>query len=227
LLEAVVHGICELVERDGIALWHVLGARGQSERRIDPATIDDPDCRWLLDRFASAGIEVCIWDLTTDVGVATFRVHSVDRTDGFRPALPAGGSGCHPDRAVALARALSEAAQSRVTYISGARDDAGRAAYAERHSFDAVNEARRELEQPVSRSYLDVPTRRADALDEDVAWLLSRLTDAGLRQVIVVDLSDPDMGVAVVRVVIPGLEGLCTMSNYSPGVRAIRARFDG
>ena len=28
--EALVHAICELIERDGIALWHALGAEGQA-----------------------------------------------------------------------------------------------------------------------------------------------------------------------------------------------------
>ena len=35
----------------------------------------------------------------------------------------ASGSGCHPYRRIALARAIMEALQSRLTHISGARDD--------------------------------------------------------------------------------------------------------
>ena len=37
-------------------------------------------------------------------------------------------------------------------------------------------------------------------------WLLRRLTDAGHRQVVVVDLTDPDWEVPVVKVIVPGLE---------------------
>ena len=38
-------------------------------------------------------------------------------------ADPEYGNGCHPAREVALLRALTEAAQARLTYIAGARDD--------------------------------------------------------------------------------------------------------
>jgi ribosomal protein S12 methylthiotransferase accessory factor YcaO len=35
----------------------------------------------------------------------------------------ASGSGCHPYRRIALSRAITEALQSRLTHISGVRDD--------------------------------------------------------------------------------------------------------
>ncbi len=219
--EALVHAICELIERDGIALWHALGRDAQAGRRIRPETIDDPDCRWLLDRFDSAQIDVVIWDLTTDLAVPAFRVHTLDRSDGFRSAQPAGGSGCHPDPAIALARALTEAAQSRVTYISGARDDAGRSAYLDRRDEGTKADARRYFEQPPSRSFGDVAGHLTEDVAGDLAWLLAQLSAAGVRKVIEVDLSSPQFPVSVVRVVIPGLEGVCTMPSYTPGARAL------
>jgi len=44
-------------------------------------------------------------------------------SDPTRRLPAAAGHGCHPCRAVALSRALTEAAQSRLTMISGSRDD--------------------------------------------------------------------------------------------------------
>jgi ribosomal protein S12 methylthiotransferase accessory factor YcaO len=44
-----------------------------------------------------------------------------------------------------------------------------------------------------------------------------------LKHVIVVDLTRPDYGIPVVRVVIPGLEGDCSDPEYHPGSRARRA----
>jgi len=224
--EALVHAVCELIERDGIALWHALGAQGQASRRIKPDSVDDADCRWLLEQFDNAQIDVAVWDLTTDLSVPAFRIHTLDRSDGFGSAQPAGGSGCHPDPAVALARALTEAAQSRVTYISGARDDAGRTAYLDRRDEGTKADARRYFEQPLSRSYGDVAGHSADTVDADLAWLLERLDAAGVRQVVEVDLSSPQLPVSVVRVVIPGLEGVCTLPSYTPGARAALAGVD-
>ena len=65
----------------------------------------------------------------------------------------------------------------------------------------------------------DVPTRDRDSLDEDVTWALERLRAVGIRQVIAVDLTKPELGLPVVRVVIPGLEGpdKGERGDYVPG----------
>ena len=54
----------------------------------------------------------------------------------------------------------------------------------------------------------DVPTRDQDSLDEDVTWALERLRAVGIRQVVAVNLTKPELDIPVVRVLIPGLEGL-------------------
>lgn len=221
--EALVHAVAEVIERDAIALWHALDDSGQAARRVDPATIVDPACLWLFDRFDRAGIDVAIWDLTTDIGVPVFRVHTLDRDDGFRSAQPAGGSGCHPDPTVALARALAEAAQSRTTYISGARDDAGRAAYLDRRDEATKAGARRYFRQPASRSFGDIAGHVAETVDADLEWILARVQAAGVRHVIGLNLSQPAFPVSAVRIIIPGLEGVCTMPTYTPGARASTA----
>ena len=88
-----------------------------STRRPSPI----PSACALLAQFAAADLEVRIWDTTSDVGVASFCCLVAERSGEF--ADPEYGNGCHPAREVALLRALTEAAQARVTYISGARDD--------------------------------------------------------------------------------------------------------
>jgi ribosomal protein S12 methylthiotransferase accessory factor len=50
--------------------------------------------------------------------------------------------------------------------------------------------------------------------------MLTRLETAGIGQVIAFDLSQPAFPVSAVRVIIPGLEGVCTMPTYTPGARA-------
>ena len=77
-------------------------------------------------------------------------------------ADPEYGAGCHPSRAVALARALTEAAQARVSFIAGSRDDMGAALYepdvrASRRA--ACVEAMRSHAR--SRRFADVPDRDA------------------------------------------------------------------
>ena len=44
LLEAISHAICETVERDAATLHSVRAPRDAASRRIDPKTVDNPDC---------------------------------------------------------------------------------------------------------------------------------------------------------------------------------------
>jgi ribosomal protein S12 methylthiotransferase accessory factor YcaO len=76
--------------------------------------------------------------------------------------------------------------------------------------------------EPPVRRFQDVPTFEGDSFDEDVAWSLARLRSAGLGQVVVVELTRRELGIPVVRVIIPGLEPLHDIPGYSPGARARR-----
>jgi ribosomal protein S12 methylthiotransferase accessory factor len=67
-----------------------------------------------------------------------------------------------------------------------------------------------------------VPSFEADDIAADVDWMLRRLASAGMAQALVVDLTMPEYGLPVVRVVVPGLEGpdKGPGSDYVPGARA-------
>ena len=139
--------------------------------------------------------------------------------------VAAEGKGCHPARHVALLRALTEAAQSRLTWISGARDDMPRSEYELSRNPDVLERQRSELKNGATpRSFRDVPSQESATFEQDVAWLLERLRAAGIKCVAVVDLTHPGLRVPVVRVVIPGLEALHDAPGYLPGARARAVR---
>jgi len=220
-LEAVSHAICEVVERDATTLWRLRGPDDQLSRRVDLASVDDPDCMKVMELFQRAGVEVAVWDTTTDAGIASF-LCAIFRgaDDPSRPLPPAAGAGCHPSRAIALLRALTEAAQTRLVQITGSRDDIGRDRYG-RHRYAANLEAlRREIGRPGPRSFHELPHWDSDTLDGDVEWELERLRAAGVKRVVAIDLSKEAFGLPVVRVVIPGLEAISEMPGYVPGLRA-------
>ena len=206
-LEAVSHALCEVVERDALALWEERGAGDRAARRLALDTIDDPGCRRLLDTYDGAGVGIAVWDLTTDVGLPVFAATIVDRRGGLPRRLPvAMGAGCHPDRAVALSRALTEAAQSRLTVIAGSRDDLPPAYYRRIRDPGAIATQLPPLDERGRRSFDDVAHVPAESIDEDVAHELDALKGIA-PQVILVDLTRPDVGIPVVRMVVPGLEG--------------------
>jgi YcaO-like protein with predicted kinase domain len=224
LLEAVSHGICELVERDANTLWHLTGAHTNDSRRLDLATVDDPACRALLDTCESQGLCVGVWETTTDVGICSFLCTLVERDTGaFAALMPISGSGCHPRRQIALSRALTEAAQGRLTLISGSRDDLSVASFDTQQARQWTESLTRELAVPGDRSFAQASDYDAESLDLDVQWELERLRAAGLEQVVVVNLTKPDVGIPVVRVVVPHLEPMSEMTGYVPGRRARRA----
>jgi len=222
LLEAVIHGLCEVIERDAYAVWSVAGARARERTRIDPATVDDPACRGLLEKFQEAEVPVTLWEITSEVGVPVFRCDAEGAAPrSGRPLPRAGGMGCHPSRGVALARALTEAAQSRLTQISGSRDDMFRETYERTFDVDRSPAARAGPTDPrAARSFGDAPDRAFDTFEEELAWLLERLGSAGFERVLVVDLTKEAYGIPVVRVVVPGLEPMPEGPAYVPGPRA-------
>lgn len=204
LLEAIAHGLCEVIERDGEARWRA--ERG--DRRIDLATIVDPGARGLLATLAAAGVHVTAWDLTTDVGIPAVGAAILEdpREPSWRPLGLYQGFGCHLDPDVAVVRALTEAVQTRVTYIAGSRDDFFPFDYARATDDELLAAIWDDLHRP-ARAVVDwraAPRLAGDTFEADVATIVARLRAAGDARAVVVDLTRPDHRIPVVRCVIPG-----------------------
>ncbi len=222
VLEAQVHSVCELVERDAVTLWQVSSGEHHQRRRLDLATVDAPICRELIERYDAADIALAAWDLTSDTGIPVFRCAIAARhPDPLRPVAISGGSGCHPDRQVALTRALTEAAQSRLTQIAGSRDDIAETRPQPEEYLAMVRRFQDRLEEPgPRRSFADCPTHPSSTFEDDLEWLLERLQGIGIEQVWAIDLTAEGFGIPVVRVVTPGLEALWDVPGFVPGDRA-------
>lgn len=221
--EALSHAICEVVERDATTLWYLRGAEAQRRTRLDLDTVSDPGCREVLDKFERAGVAVAVWETTSDVGIASFLCMIMERDENpLRLLYAATGMGCHPSRPVALLRALTEAAQSRLTAITGSRDDLTRKDYEHYRNLDALRQNRAQMEADgPAKSFDEGPSQEGESFEDDVAWELERLRAIGIERVVAVDLTKPEFGIPVVRVVIPGLEGISSAAGYACGRRAL------
>jgi ribosomal protein S12 methylthiotransferase accessory factor len=225
-LEAVLHALYEVVERDAVAIWRAVGAAMQDARAVDLDTVDAASCRKLLALFARAGMRLRVWDVTSDVRLPVFvcLVQSCDDTDGVEPQL---GAGCHAAREIALLRSLTEAAQARVAVISGARDDFVPAEYSAARRARQWEIASHWLRSPARRAFAAAPDRASsNDLARDLDIVLAALDAAGMRHAACVDLSQPEIGIPVVRAIVPGLEGAWTpeTGEYTLGARARAAR---
>lgn len=199
--EAILHGLCEVVERDAIVRAHQPGA---VRHAVDLTTVGGTSAQ-LLEHFHRSGTRVDAELLPHPVGVPVFSARL--RSDLF--AVTFDGYGCHPDPDVALSRALSEAAQSRVTAIAGTRDDVSKSVYRQSRPFgashgSAARPAACESGHMERWAFQDVPTLATADLDCDLAQLVSRVVAVTERPPLVVDLTRAEFGIPVVRVVVPG-----------------------
>ncbi|MFN7630604.1 MAG: YcaO-like family protein [Cyanobacteriota bacterium] len=217
-LEAILAGMYEVIERDAFSLARArpgFWSRGASV--VDLSALDLPEVAPLLAACAAADVMVMVLDMTSDLGVPAFAARLFDLAQPETGT--AVGYGCHLDTEVALVRAITEAVQSRVVVqVAGSRDDTTKYERWTMGLFASELEGARRL-QAQARHVPEV-RRAGHAFTDDIHLLLERLAAADLPQVAVVDMQEPPFPVAVVRVVIPGLEGICTFPSYSPGPRA-------
>ena len=215
LLEATAAALLELVERDAISCCKV--ADGGMSGRVDLDSVVDPLVRSLLDQFDAADITTYLFDCTVDTDIPTYMAIVADRIDMSMGLYR--GYGAHLDPSIAMIRALTEAAQSRLLLIAGSRDDY----FGRDQRMNRSNGANRQ------RSIDDVPVRTdanrhfnagSDSFGQDINTIVDRLLAVGLGSVVVVNLTHPDVGIPVARVVVPGLEGYL-FDHYRPGPRAL------
>jgi ribosomal protein S12 methylthiotransferase accessory factor len=213
--EALLHGFCEVIERDAWALW--LASCGATGSTIDLSNEIDPRIVHLLAQFKTANCSVLVEEITTDMMVPVFLVRLTGGSHGSPVTeAPAGGLGCHPDANLALLRALCEAAQSRLTRIAGSRDDLVPSHYRD-HNHALVAQSSKAISVKRSEGI------HKDTIEEDLAWVEEKLAACGMGERLVINLTRDDMKLPVVKIIVPGLEAPPEI-RCKPGKRAMRYR---
>jgi len=202
LEEAIFHGLAEVIERDAWSLVEITRNTGPNVK------IDGGEIRNLIDKFLNAEVSVLIRDITSDIGIPTFAAVSDD--DRLKdPALLTIGMGTHTNASVAIKRAITEVAQSRLTQIHGARNIGAATDMKKIMGYEWVRKQNKHwFEIAEDEEFDTVKSSSVDTDDflDDIKHVMARLKAAGLKRVIVVDLTREEIGVPVVRVVVPGLE---------------------
>jgi ribosomal protein S12 methylthiotransferase accessory factor YcaO len=186
----------------------------------DPSIFSDVDISEILEefepikrlvkRFTKAGIPLLIKNITQkDIGIPTFVASSIEWISQDYGYF-AKGYGTHPDARIALIRAITEVSQTRAANIQGARDDLKKIRYKENdeiykrkwqfmHASSVINNKN-------IIGFSEINTHPSEDILEDINLILSGLKKAGLKRVIIVDLTNPNIGIPVVRAIVPGLE---------------------
>jgi ribosomal protein S12 methylthiotransferase accessory factor len=225
--EAIVHGLCEVIERDQSCLWQIEQslAPDPRARMVQLDTIDDAICRQQIEVCRRANLDIWVWYCTYDIGLPVFACTIADRGNATFYPQRASGYGCHPVAGIALSRAITEAIQSRLTHISGVRDDVTWARY--RNDIACTDRSNLLAFEKMARmvpalSYKSLPTApRFAAMEDALGYILERLAEVSLRQAIVIDLKSHMDDFAFVYVCVPGLEFAANKPNYTPGERML------
>ncbi len=106
--EAILQGICEIVERHVCA---VISREKLPTPAIDPDSVTDPVARNLIDKFTRCGIELYINDFSLDTGIPTVGALAWDPSTFPEKSEIVYTAGTTPDPTKALIRALTEVAQ--------------------------------------------------------------------------------------------------------------------
>ncbi|MGA2572662.1 MAG: YcaO-related McrA-glycine thioamidation protein [Candidatus Methanomethylicaceae archaeon] len=203
--EAVFHALMELIERDAWSLFEVDASRCR-DLEVSASDCGYQPVREILSRLEAASVKAYIKDITSDVGIPTFAA-AMDDEVTKDPALLSLGVGTHLVPEIAALRALTEAAQSRLTTIHGTREDTFKAEYARRIGYDRLKRINRRWFAPSEERVrlADLESRASNDFLVDIEYTVKRLGGAGLREVIVVDLTRENVGIPAVRVLVPGL----------------------
>ena len=204
LEEAVMQGLMELVERDGVAIWWY------NRLRVPEVDIDSFGNPWfdqVRAEYAEVGRSVWALDLTTDVGIPVFAACS--KREGTDQEDLIFGLGSHLEPELAMTRAFSEMNQ----FLPAARRDpeTGELIIWDDAAKDWWNNSSLENDPylapdpdaPVKRLE-DFPRRGSDDLAQDIGTCVQLIADVGL-ETFVVDQSRPDIELRVVKVLAPGL----------------------
>lgn len=226
--EATLHAVFELLERDAIAL-HLVNDRSAW---VKPSSLPEPLMAWQR-AWRRVGVELYVRQLPNVAGLPAFRatLHEAGSAD----VNLADGFGLHSSRSHALFRAVTEAAQSRLSTIHGGRDDVTHffakydtPALITRARETALIQQLRSADHAVNFSHTPQATFAGDAPARQLAAVLRRLAATGFGTVLRRHLNRDVAALAgtalhVVKVVVPGLEHIPDTGPAGAGPRLIRA----
>ena len=208
LLEAIAHGLLEVIERDSDWRWSQLSDQLKIRTLVDNSTIQSPLLQSLLDHFEDAGVSVFLYNLTSDLGIPVYKCIIAEEENPYRTIGLCEGFGCHLAKEIAVSRAITEAAQSRLTMIAGSRDDMFASTYttSEETSQISVSQFLAEFGNYAKLDFEQSPDFPSTMTFESDLWqLCQRLQEQSFEQVIVVNHTKAEFDIPVVHVIVPGM----------------------
>lgn len=212
--DAILHGLLEAVEYDALALAMAWPGILEACPQLDGVFGVSEALDLAIAKCRAVQLDPTFQVLTTDIGLPVILCRLREMTAGLAPrrSKPFAGHACRLSMVDAAIAALLEAVQSRMTDISGAREDINVGDY-------AVTDAPPSTLRKVNSTPL---VHSADRLTppESIALVLKQLASSGLSEPLVFDLHNEGDPVFCVAVHCPGLEIGTAQDGYRSGRRA-------
>lgn len=192
----------ELIERDACARFFAEGPIERLECEIDLASVAFDWFAALNDRLRANGLDLRLFAAASPLHLPVFIASVTDTRKKARPYAATIGHAAHPDPEIALYKSVAEALQSRLTLISGARDDCWPWLYTEdSHGITGG------IAPPTPSGFDQIPFTRFDRGPDEFDDLVGALHSLGAEESAFLTIAEPD-GFFVVRAFAPGLGSL-------------------
>ncbi len=195
---AMLQGIMELIERDAVGIWWF----NRIQRPALPlGLLADERVEGFVTELESAGREAWLLDITTDLGIPVYAAVSRSRNGG--PEQLVFGFGAHVNSRTAALRALSELGQTIAVSRELARGNASLTPALTRW-MNTATLADHPFLEPSGIAEL-APSLTGDfSAAHAFEQCRARIEGAGM-ECLVLDQTRPDVGVPVVKMLVPGL----------------------
>ncbi len=192
--EALCHGLYEIIERHSTQRFEKANYNSKLKRMISLKTIDHHYAKSLLQKLNAQDIDIVIFELDSAFKVPTYHCIIADENP-FRKLGHYSGSGSHLNKGIALCRAITEAIQSRLTYIAGSRDDLFPTEYKTEYQ---------PLKFTGQGDYRKLPDTPTLTLEQQYQCLLQKIESLHYDALMIEHTHAQDL-ISVVHVLVPGL----------------------
>lgn len=216
LEDAILSGLYEIVERDGWTLNLYLMDMGILPKRVPLVNLPER-LEVLVRRINQVGLKLHVFDCTTDYQVPVFNATLLDLSG--RCSGTFAGYGAHLDAEAALSRAICEAIQGRVCYLSGARDDLLRRQFLLMKRLDQEKMDKMFAQLKLGSSLPEYRKLEFPDIKTELRYLLKLLKGRGVSEVFVKDMGTHGP-LHVVRVMSPQCEPH-RFDHWTPSLRCL------
>jgi ribosomal protein S12 methylthiotransferase accessory factor len=211
VVEATLHGFYELIERDARSRLSINGRLSLNGCQvIDLNTVKDAAVLELIEKLNIANFKLVLIWVKSCISINTFWAIILDKNPHNPSIMVNMGYGTHLSVGVAAARAITEAAQSRLTFIYGVSEELAEELPQERsNTYYKIYKVFDNL--AATGNWQNLKSMAGDNLSEDYTYVLQSLASAGYQNIFRVNLTRDPFKIPVVKVFVSGL-------GYNPAI---------